>query len=236
MLCYSRTTYPDTDPDPTSPPNSLPPLSPDSASKTTSPNNFCDTPSNFGSPYAMTSLCSYTTESDNEDRAEVTWERREYTLGILEGHLLSALRRHLPVAALVIPRIRAFMTTVLPLTHICNEPSPCYDAGSSTQPIMPTSTSNTTSSTPSSKFSGTQSHKSKRRRGSDDEEQNRPDRPKKQRPRLDEILSQDGSTRKFACPFHRKDPLKYHRDNNLRYGPCMGPGWLELRHLKYVVN
>jgi hypothetical protein len=54
------------------------------------------------------------------------------------------------------------------------------------------------------------------------------------RKKSDESL-RDG--RRFACHFYKKDSVRYSAQNcssrGLKYRVCMGPGSIELRHLKH---
>jgi hypothetical protein len=51
------------------------------------------------------------------------------------------------------------------------------------------------------------------------------------RPRILSSSEEDSSSRRYACPFYKHNPIKYSQR-----GSCTGPGFKSISHLKYVLQ
>jgi hypothetical protein len=86
-------------------------------------------------------------------------------------------------------------------------------------------------------FQATASQNKRKWRNDDDEEWNRPHRPRKERPDPSDNFEQEGRRgRRLACHFHIFDKQKYCKNQRTgkKYETCSGPGWPSMHHLKSV--
>ena len=175
-----------------------------------------------------TELESDNTESeeditDSEDEADYS----VFVLNLLDSRLFSVLGHDLELAARLIPQIHAQLQVGLASDGLTHTAAPTHGSTGATEE---NATVGESSSNPANGSSPDDSRRHKRGRERDESEDRRDNGgSKRQRIRSDQHSAQPPS---FACHFHKKDPERYCRDNDLKFRVCMGPSITALRRLK----
>jgi hypothetical protein len=161
--------------------------------------------------------------TDSEDEADYS----AFVLNLLDSRLFSVLGHDLELAARLIPQIHAQLQVGLASEGPTHTSAPAHE---STGAAEESGVVGDSSSNPASGSFPDHSRQRKRGRERDESEDRRDnDGSKRRRIRSGRHSAQPPS---FACHFHKKDPERYCRDNDLKFRVCMSPSITALRRLK----
>jgi hypothetical protein len=197
---------------------------------------------------SVTDIDSETTESDEDGQGSSVPNsetgRTGEVLRALESHLISALRRDLPLAARLIPKIHdlvhnadAIGSFMLSGFNGHGNTSEQQNTGSSAS--QQGSESHSSSLISQNGFPRSSKHSRESGGSEDGEEDSNSKKPKRDPdPSPDDDPSPQGNSIRspnFACHFHKHNHTKYGAWTEPKYKHCPGLSLTELRRIKYVV-
>jgi hypothetical protein len=191
-------------------------------------------------------------EQDGTDFDTET-EETDYSMALLESHLLSVLGCDWDLAARLIPKVHSLVQLEL-AQDLAPTPNGSVNApiadsesqnGSEAQDAdgyqgrsSPSSSASTNRNAASSQSHGYQSGGSNNLPGSGDHGDEESPTPDPWRPNTGGNTPSSGNNPcrrpRFACHFHKKDPHKYSPENGRKYRVCTSLNLTELRRIKYV--